>query len=162
MLVLRAYPIPLTFLVGRMARRTGLVPFLGAARALRDPAAGLVPVLAVVVGTSVAVASTVVLSTLDHGIRATSEHRIGADVVIAGGPLTGDQLEAMSATDGVAALAPVYATTPVVELHDGRAQVGAPAVSPAGGGTGPGGSGRRADGVAVRRVAGPPRKHPAG
>ena len=55
--VLRLYPIPLARLVRATAARPGLVPFLGSARALRDPSAGLVPVLAVVVGVSVAVFS---------------------------------------------------------------------------------------------------------
>ncbi|MGR0319156.1 hypothetical protein [Agromyces sp. ZXT2-3] len=119
-LVLRVYPLPLGALVRRMSRRRGLVPFLGSARALRDPSAGLVPVLAVVVGVSVAVTSTVVLSTLDRGIATASERRVGADLAISGVPLTRDQLADMAAAAGVEAIAPVYSTTPAQLDIDGR------------------------------------------
>jgi len=120
--VLRVYPLPLGALVRRMSRGRGLVPFLGSARALRDPSAGLVAVLAVVVGVSVAVTSTVVLSTLDRGISTASERRVGADVAIAGTPLTLDQLAAMESVDGVEAIAPVYSTTPAQLDVDGRSR----------------------------------------
>lgn len=118
--VLRLYPLPLAALVRRMSRRPDLVPFLGSARALRDPSAGLVPVLAVVVGMSVAVTSAVMLSTLDSGTDAASERRTGSDVVVSGVPLTRAQLEEMGATDGVAAIAPVYSARPAVLEVDGR------------------------------------------
>ncbi|WP_400996038.1 hypothetical protein [Agromyces sp. GXQ0307] len=119
-LVLRIYPLPLGALVRRLARGRGLVPFLGSARALRDPSAGLVPVLAVVVGVSVAVTSTVVLSTLERGIETASERRVGADAAVAGVPLTRAQLDEMAAVDGVAAIAPIYSTTPAQLDVDGR------------------------------------------
>ncbi|MEI5584275.1 MULTISPECIES: ABC transporter permease [unclassified Agromyces] len=118
--VLRLYPLPLAALVRRMSRRPDLVPFLGSARALRDPSAGLVPVLAVVVGMSVAVTSAVVLSTIDAGTDAASERRAGSDVVVSGVPLTRAQLEEMGAADGVDAIAPVYSARPAVLEVDGR------------------------------------------
>lgn len=121
-LVLRLYPLPLGALVGRMSRRNDLVPFLGSARALRDPSAGLVPVLAVVVGVSVAVTSSVVLATLDTGIDAASERRVGADLSISGLPLTRAQLDEMAAADGVAAIAPVYSDRPVLLELDGNSR----------------------------------------
>ncbi|MCK8609851.1 FtsX-like permease family protein [Agromyces sp. C10] len=119
-LVLRVYPLPLAALVRRMSRRRDLVPFLGSARALRDPSAGLVPVLAVVVGMSVAVSSAVMLSTLDAGTDTASERRAGSDLVVSGVPLTRAQLEEMGAARGVAATAPVYSARPAVLEVDGR------------------------------------------
>jgi putative ABC transport system permease protein len=119
-LVLRLYPLPLGALVRRMSRRADLVPFLGSARALRDPSAGLVPVLAVVVGVSVAVASSVVLATLDAGIDTASDRRVGADLAVSGVPLTRAQLAEIEAAEGVEAIAPVYSTRPARLDVDGR------------------------------------------
>ncbi|MGR0221040.1 FtsX-like permease family protein [Agromyces sp. ZXT2-6] len=119
-LVLRLYPLPLAALVRRMSHRRDLVPFLGSARALRDPSAGLVPVLAVVVGMSVAVTSAVMLSTLEAGTDTASQRRAGSDVVVAGVPLTRAQLAEMSDAPGVEAIAPVYSARPAVLEIDGR------------------------------------------
>lgn len=121
-LVLRLYPLPLAALVRRTSRRRDLVPFLGSARALRDPSAGLVPVLAVVVGMSVAVTSAVMLSTLEAGTDAASERRAGSDVVVSGVPLTRAQLAEMDATEGAEAIAPVYSARPGMLGVDGRNQ----------------------------------------
>ena len=60
-------------------RRRDLVPFLGSARALRDPSAGIVPVLTVVVGVSVAVFSAVLLGTVQTGVERAADARVGAD-----------------------------------------------------------------------------------
>lgn len=121
-LVLRLYPLPLSALVRRMSHRRDLVPFLGSARALRDPSAGLVPVLAVVVGMSVAVTSAVLLASLDAGTDSASERRVGADVVVSGVPLTRAQLAEMGSVDGVDALAPVYSSRPALVEVDGRSR----------------------------------------
>ncbi|MBM7505607.1 FtsX-like permease family protein [Agromyces aurantiacus] len=121
-LVLRLYPLPLAALVRRMSRRRDLVPFLGSARALRDPSAGLVPVLAVVVGVSVAVTSAVVLATLDTGIDVASDRRVGADLAVSGVPITRAQLAEMREADGVEAIAPVYSTRPALLEVDGRSR----------------------------------------
>ncbi|WP_448005732.1 FtsX-like permease family protein [Agromyces bauzanensis] len=118
--VLRLYPIPLASLVRRMSARPGLVPFLGSARALRDPSAGLVPVLAVVVGVSVAVFSSVLLGTVRTGIETSAAARVGADAAVSGMPLTRAQLDEFRAVPGVAAIAPVYSTRPSQVSIDGR------------------------------------------
>lgn len=117
---LRLYPIPLAGLVGATSARRGLVPFLGSARALRDPSAGLVPVLAVVVGVSVAVFSSVLLGTVRTGVDRASAERVGADASVSGTPLTRDQLDAFRAVPGVAAIAPVYSTRGAELSIDGR------------------------------------------
>ncbi len=118
--VLRLYPIPLGGLVRTTAARQGLVPFLGSARALRDPSAGLVPVLAVVVGVSVAVFSSVLLGTVHAGVEAAASERVGADASISGRPLTIAQLDEFRAVPGVEAIAPVYSTRPARITIDGR------------------------------------------
>lgn len=120
--VLRIYPIPLARLVRSMAARPGLVPFLGSARALRDPSAGLVPVLAVVVGVSVAVFSAALLGTVRTGIDAAAEARVGADVAVSGTPLTRAQLDEFRAVAGVEAIAPVYSARAAQLSVDGRQQ----------------------------------------
>lgn len=118
--VLRLYPIPLARIVAALGRRRGLVSFLGAARALRDPSAGLVPVLAVVVGVAVAVFSSVLLGTIRGGIEESAAQQVGADLRVQGPPLTQEQLEAFAAVDGVEATAPVYSTSPSGLQIDGR------------------------------------------
>ncbi|WP_350349227.1 hypothetical protein ABIQ69_04690 [Agromyces sp. G08B096] len=119
-LVLRAYPIPLAAIVRRQKARAGLVPFLGSARALRDPSAGLVPVLAVVVGVAVAVFSSVVLGTVRAGAEHAASARVGADASLTSLWLTLDQQDAIAAVPGVAATALVYSTTPTDLEVDGR------------------------------------------
>ncbi|MGI9822571.1 FtsX-like permease family protein [Agromyces sp. Marseille-Q5079] len=119
-LVLRLYPIPLARIVRGFAARPGLVGFLGSARALRDPSAGLVPVLAVVVGVSVAVFSSVMLGTISSGVGDAASHRVGADASVSGPPLTQAQLDEMLDVPGVEAIAPVYSTRNVSLSVDGR------------------------------------------
>ncbi|MDQ0893151.1 ABC transporter permease [Agromyces ramosus] len=118
--VLRLYPVPLAGFVRRASRRPSLVPFLGSARSLRDPSAGLVPVLAVVVGVSVAVFSAVLLGTVQSGVERTADAEVGADASVSGTPFTLEQQAAFADVPGVAATAPVYATTAIRVSIDGR------------------------------------------
>ncbi|MEF3403386.1 FtsX-like permease family protein [Agromyces sp. CCNWLW203] len=122
LVVLRVYPIPLAMLVRRTARRVGLVPFLGSARALRDPSAGLVPVLAVVVGVSVAVFSSVLLGTVQSGVERAADAQVGADAAVGGTPFTLEQLGDFEAVPGVAAIAPVYSAKATKVTADGRSR----------------------------------------
>ena len=118
--VLHLYPLPLARLVRTTAARPGLVPFLGSARALRDPSAGLVPVLAVVVGVSVAVFSSVLLGTVRAGVDRAAAEQVGADASVSGMPLTLAQLDEFRAVPGVEAIAPVYSTRASQLAIDGR------------------------------------------
>lgn len=119
-IVLRLYPIPLARLLRSTSARSDLVPFLGSARALRDPSAGLVPVLAVVVGVSVAVFSAVLLGTVRTGVERVADQQVGADAAVSGVPLTLDQLDEFRAVPGVEAIAPVYSTRGADLYLDGR------------------------------------------
>src|SRR5699024_10725359 len=66
MLVMRLYPAPVAAISRRLRRGRGTVAYLGTARATRDPAGGLVPMLALVVGLSIAAFSVVMWSTTDE------------------------------------------------------------------------------------------------
>ena len=107
LVVMRVYPLPLIALAGWFRSRRGFVAFLGAARATRDPAAGLVPVLALVVGVSVTAFSGVLLSTVNAGVQTTAHSAVGADLRISGVDLTEDDLGRIADIPGVAALATI-------------------------------------------------------
>lgn len=100
-LALRLYPLPLSALHRRARRDRGLGSFLGTARALRDPSAGLVPVLALVVGVSVAISSVVLLSTLRTGVDTAANMAVGGDLRVAGASFTLDQLDELRGLDGI-------------------------------------------------------------
>src|SRR5690606_23045854 len=77
-LALRLCPLPLAALTATLRGRATLTPFLGAARALRDPSGGLVPALAVVLGTTIALVSAVLLSTVTRGAEVAAWESNGA------------------------------------------------------------------------------------
>jgi putative ABC transport system permease protein len=108
LIVMRAFPAPLLALGRRLAKGRGFVGHLGALRAVRGPAAGLAPVLAMVVGLSVAVFSGVLVGTLQQGVAAAGESNVGADLRVTGVALTDKTLDAISAVSGVSAVAGVY------------------------------------------------------
>jgi putative ABC transport system permease protein len=104
-IVLRLYPVPVAAL-GRMLRRgPGIVGFVGTVRAVRDQAAGLAPVLALVIGLSVAVFSTVLWSTTQSGGASASTLAVGADIAVIGPTMTEEHRQAVAKLDGVTAAA---------------------------------------------------------
>lgn len=103
LITLRLYPLPLRRVLESARRAPALGSFLGAARALREPSIGLTPVLALVVGVSVAVSSGVLLSSLQDGVTRSAQAQIGADLKVTGGSFTTQQLERVRAIDGVRA-----------------------------------------------------------
>ena len=111
-LALRLYPLPLSALHDRARRANGLGSFLGTARALRDPSAGLVPVLALVVGVSVAISSVILLSTLRTGVDTAARMQVGGDVKISGSSFTIDQHEQLTQVDGVDVVAGISGAEP--------------------------------------------------
>lgn len=102
---LRLYPLPLAALTRALRGRRSLTPFLGAARALRDPAGGLVPALAVVLGTAIALVSAVLLSTVTRGAEVAAWENNGAAIRVTGPPLTDDLRARLEQIDGVSAVA---------------------------------------------------------
>ncbi|HRN28862.1 MAG TPA: hypothetical protein PK890_04065, partial [Terrimesophilobacter sp.] len=88
LVVLRLYPLPVVAIQGATRKGRGIVGFLGSARAIRESAAGLAPVLAMVVGLAVVVFSGVLLGTLQGGTADAAAARIGADLRLDSPPLT--------------------------------------------------------------------------
>ncbi len=103
LLVVRLYPLPLGAIERALARRTASAAHLGAARNARDPAAGVAPVLAMLVAVSVTVFSATMLATLTAGTRTAAEHQVGGDVRLAGPQFTPDTIAAVQALPGVKA-----------------------------------------------------------
>jgi putative ABC transport system permease protein len=101
LLVLRLYPLPLLGFARSVKRRKGIVAFLGASRSIRDPAAGLAPVLAMVVGLAVAVFSGVLLGTVTGGVGTAAHSAVGADLRIESPILDQEQLDDIADVDGV-------------------------------------------------------------
>ena len=118
-LAARLYPLPLRALSNRLKARRPVAGFLGSARALRDPAAGFVPILAMVVGVAVAVFSVAMLSTLTAGIDTAARATVGADLRVNSPYLSQDQLSAIAAEPGVTGVAPVYAEVTSTITIDG-------------------------------------------
>lgn len=119
LLTLRLYPIPLRRLLSRARRSPGLGTFVGVARAVREPAIGLTPVFALVVGVSVAVSSGVLLSALQHGVEQSAQAQIGADMRVVGTSFTREQLEQVRGIDGVAAATGISGAEPSTLEVDG-------------------------------------------
>ncbi|MCE0486766.1 FtsX-like permease family protein [Ornithinimicrobium sediminis] len=115
-LTLRLYPFPVRALVRRYRARPSLTAFLGAARAVRDPAGGLVPALAVVLGVSVAIFSTVLAGTVNSGAERAAWAQTGAQVRLTGPQVTDELLETLARTPGVAEVARVSEAARTVNL----------------------------------------------
>lgn len=105
LLVLRLLPLPLGALMASLRRRRGLVGFLGAARAVRDPAAGLAPVLSLIVAVSVVLFSGILLATIDRGIDTTARGTAGADLQVTGAAFDEPVRDDLSTVPGIAATA---------------------------------------------------------
>jgi putative ABC transport system permease protein len=118
--VIRIYPWVLRQVLARVSRRRGSIALLGTARALRDPAAGLAAVLALVTSVGVAVFSGVAVTTLHDGLTDTAQQTIGADVVIDGSPVPGKLVTELKARDDVRDLVALTELSGVRLLAKGR------------------------------------------
>ncbi|WP_166846188.1 FtsX-like permease family protein [Isoptericola sp. BMS4] len=106
-LAVRAAPHVARVLERALARRDDLVAFLGAARATRAPAGGVVPALALVLCVTVTASSAVVLSTLRAGTERQAHLEVGADLRVTGPVVTPEALAGLRDHDGVAEVATV-------------------------------------------------------
>lgn len=107
LLALRAYPAVLRPVLRRERESRGFVGMLGAARALRDPATGAAPVLALIVGIAFAVTGGILLSTLQNGALAAARAATGADLQLSSPRFDPGAVDAVAAIDGVAQVTPV-------------------------------------------------------
>ena len=114
----RLYPIPLRRLHRAFARRPGFVGYVGTVRALRDPAVGVLPALALVAGVSAIVFSAIMLGTLSAGIEASKAAGADADRLAAAPLLTGLRVALLTALVIVAVLcAAAVIMTSVLNTH---------------------------------------------
>jgi putative ABC transport system permease protein len=111
--VLRLYPAPLLALQRLFRRRRGPEGLLGAARAIRDPALGFAASLALVVGISIVVFTTVMASTVRAGLVQGAEDAAGADAQITAQQLDEPLLQQVRQVDGVTAAVAVPMVTGV-------------------------------------------------
>lgn len=107
LLAVRVLPLPLAAVHRVLRGRRGLSGFLGSARVMREGHGPLVPVLALLVGISIAVFSTVMLSTLRTGTEDAGLVQAGADVRVAGPTLPEETLESINDLPGVEIVTPV-------------------------------------------------------
>jgi putative ABC transport system permease protein len=99
-IVLRGYPLPMRLARRLAVRGRSLPAFIGAIRAARAPTVGLAGVLALVVGISVALFSTVLLTTFESSVTRAAQESVGADARVDGFVLTPQQVSAVRAVDG--------------------------------------------------------------
>ncbi|MFI8526791.1 FtsX-like permease family protein [Promicromonospora sukumoe] len=118
LLAYRGYPWLALAAERALAPRRDLVPFLGAARATRDPAGGPVPAIALVLAVAVAATSAVLFSTVSGGVVREAWRATGADLRVSG-PVVDEQV-----TEQIGAIAGVTAVTPVGDVGDGLLQGG--------------------------------------
>ncbi len=109
LLAVRAYPWLALAVERALAPRRDLVPFLGAARATRDPAGGPVPAVALVLAVAVAATSAVLYSTVSGGVVREAWRATGADLRVSGPIVDEPVAEQIAALDGVSAVTPVGA-----------------------------------------------------
>ena len=121
---LRLYPVPLHAMLRRERSRPGLTGFLGAARSLRERAAGVAPVLALLIGVSSAATSGVLLGSLQHEIDATARATVGADLQVGRVDVTEPMLAKLRALGGVRAVAPLLSLPNVaLDAQSGHSSV---------------------------------------
>ena len=100
-IALRLYPLALGRALSATTRSRAIAPLLGMARALRAGSAGLVPILAVLIGVSVAVFSGVLSTTLSSGLQTASRVEVGADIGVSDVRLDGATVDEIRGVPGV-------------------------------------------------------------
>jgi putative ABC transport system permease protein len=122
LVAVRVVPLLARGLERLLSRRRDLVPFLGAARATRAPAGGVVPALALVLAVSVGASSAVLLSTVDAGVARQAHLRLGADLRVSGPALSAEDVVALRQVSEVAGVATTARVTETGRLTwpDGR------------------------------------------
>ena len=99
--VLRGFPLVMRAARGATARSRGLPGFIGSIQASRAPTIGLAGVLALVVGVSVSLFSTVLLTTFDAGIHRAASEAVGADARVDAPVISAAQRAAVARVPGV-------------------------------------------------------------
>lgn len=122
--VLRLYPLPLRAIHRRLVRSRGAAAVVGAARAIRDPAIGLVGTLALVTGISIVVFTAVMITTVESGLRSAAADEVGADIQVDAHDLPQSLVDEIKALPEVAdAVALVIASGIEFSDEDGPSEV---------------------------------------
>lgn len=107
LLALRLYPLPLRAVRAMARRRTTPVWEVGSARAVREPAIGGIAALALVIGVTIVVFTTVMISTVSATMETAARERLGADMEITAHDLPAalvDEIQALPGVDGAVAI----------------------------------------------------------
>lgn len=121
--VARLAPLALAPVVRLARARRGALSFLGAASATRDRRGQLPPLVGLVVAVTVAVLSTVLLTTMRSGLETQAWDQVGADLRSTGPIVDETTLEQVRAVPGVAAAATVTEVVPAaLSTGDDRLQ----------------------------------------
>jgi putative ABC transport system permease protein len=105
---LRLFPVLVHRALSGAQRARGIGAVVGLASAVRGGTAGLVPLLAVILGVSVAVFSGVLSATLTAGLDTAARTSVGADIALTEVRLTQadlDELGSLAGIDGLAGVA---------------------------------------------------------
>lgn len=132
LLALRVYPIPLRLL--RRLARGGSAPVaeVGSARAIREPAIGAIAALALVVGVSIVVFSTVMITTVGASLERAAEDVVGADVQVTAHDIPDSLVDELRAIPEVAgAVALTYRANVTLTDEAGGTKIGVVLVDPA-------------------------------
>ena len=104
---LRIYPPLVRRWLDTAQAGRGIGRFLGLARAIRGGTAGLIPLLAVILGVSVAVFSGLLSATLSTGLDTAARASVGADISLTNVRLDQSALQDLRGIEGVSAVAGV-------------------------------------------------------
>jgi putative ABC transport system permease protein len=114
-IVVRAYPVVLRWLVGMLGRRSGVTSFVGLARATRTSITATLPAFALVLALAVIAFGGMLRTAVVDGDIARSWRQVGADVAIdtslANAPLDTAAKHAIAAVPGVRQAAVVSVTS---------------------------------------------------
>jgi putative ABC transport system permease protein len=120
--VLRLYPALMLAVQGWTRTRGGAVGLVGAARAVRAPALGFAAALALIVGISIAVFSTVLSTTVSTALDVSAQTTVGADLRVQAPDLNENVVDAVAAVNGVDATAGLERVANVILTADGKEQ----------------------------------------
>ena len=122
--VVRSSPALLSVVVSAAAAGRGALAFIGAASAQRDGRGRLPSAIGLIVAVTVAVLSTVLLTTVRSGLEAEAWTTVGADLRVSGPRIDEAALDEVRALDGVAAATTVTeVTSAALAAEDGRTPV---------------------------------------
>ncbi len=104
LLALRVYPAPLRLLLAGFKRGRGFTGFMGSARALRDPAGGILPVVTIVLGTTISVLAAALLGTVTVGTERAVWAGNGSTIHVSGPRISEETAQRLRGVEGVEAV----------------------------------------------------------